>query len=153
MPTTVREAKLDDAAALAGLRLAALAEHSESSEPGTGFTQEFSRWFSDHRSTHLAFIAEVGGRLAGTAWLMIAERVPSPERRSRLCGDVQAVYVLPELRDGGIGAALLQALMAEARLLRLEHVTVHANDRAAPLYRRAGFRQDQLWLRWEPDQV
>ncbi|MFF5178122.1 hypothetical protein ACFY2Q_08870 [Micromonospora sp. NPDC000316] len=41
---------------------------------------------------------------------MIADRVPTPARRLRRSGDVQSVYVVPELRDSRIGATLLEAL-------------------------------------------
>ena len=41
--------------------------------------------------------------------------------------------------------------VAEARELRLEHVTVHSSDQAVPLYQRASFEQHQHWLRWLPE--
>jgi GNAT superfamily N-acetyltransferase len=81
----------------------------------------------------------------------MAERVPSPERQSRRwCGDVQSVYVVPEFRRRGVGRALLQAVLEEARRLGLEHVTVHSNDQATPLYHWVGFGHDPNWLSWNP---
>lgn len=59
-----------------------------------------------------------------------------------MCGDVQSVYVLPEYRDAGVGSTLIAAVLRYADDVRLEHVTVHANDRALPLYKRAGFTAD-----------
>jgi GNAT superfamily N-acetyltransferase len=112
-----------------------------------GFLDSFGAWIRDH-PTHLPFLAELDGAAVGMAWLMVAERVPAPMQPLRRCGDVQSVFVVPQLRDRGIGAALLQAILAEAMALGLEHVTVHANDRAVPFYRRAGFEPDQTWLRW-----
>jgi GNAT superfamily N-acetyltransferase len=148
---TVRRGSLGDAAALAGLRLQALAESGGDGELDSGaFVEAFTAWVGDHLDTHLAFLAEVDGAVAGMAWLLVAERVPSPERRDRRFGDVQSVYVLPQLRDRAIGAALLAAVLAEARRLDLEHVTVHSSDRAVPLYQRAGFGPDPRWLRWLP---
>lgn len=52
----------------------------------------------------------------------------------------------------GVGAALLDAVLAEARNRELEHVTVHSGDRAMPFYLRAGFQPGQNWLQWKPDQ-
>jgi GNAT superfamily N-acetyltransferase len=151
MQVTVRRAAAGDAAALAGLRWRAT-EGAGYRRPDHGaFVESFSAWVSEHRSSHLPFIAEVDDAVAGMAWLMVAERVPGPGQPRRRCGDVQSVDVVPELRDRGIGAALVAALLAEARKLGLEHVTVHANDRALPLYLGAGFRPDQYWLRWEPE--
>ena len=151
MPVTVRRATAVDAAALADLRLEALAETTGSAEPdGRAFVESFCAWFGDHLPTHLAFLAELDGVVVGMAWLMIAERVPSPERRFRRYGDVQSVYVVANRRDRGIGGDLLGAVLVEAVRLELEHVTVHANDRALTLYQRAGFEHDQRWLRWMP---
>ncbi|WBB69529.1 GNAT family N-acetyltransferase [Micromonospora sp. WMMD812] len=152
MRVAVREAAAVDAAALAGLRWRRLTE--EGGYRGTdraAFVELFSTWVADHRPTHLPFLAEVDGEAVGMAWLMVAERVPTPVRRGRLCGDVQSVYVVPELRDGGIGARLLEAVLAEARRRELEHVTVHSSERAVAFYQRVGFRHDERWLRWAPD--
>ncbi|HTJ39732.1 MAG TPA: GNAT family N-acetyltransferase [Dactylosporangium sp.] len=152
MQVTVRKATVDDSAALAGLRWRATSEHLEYSElDREAFVGSFGAWVGEHLSTHLPFIAEVDDEPVGVAWLMIAERVPGPGQPCRRCGDVQSVYVVPELRGSGIGAALLEPVLTEAGELALEHVTVHSNDRATPLYLRAGFEHDQRWLRWEPE--
>jgi GNAT superfamily N-acetyltransferase len=152
VPTTVRRATTNDAAALAGLRLTALAETGDQAVPDSvAFVESFTAWLGDHLSTHLPFVVEVDENVVGMAWLMVAERVPSPERRHRRCGDVQSVYVVPDRRDSGIGARLLEAVLAEAVTLELEHVTVHSSARAVSLYRRAGFRYGERWLHWGPD--
>jgi GNAT superfamily N-acetyltransferase len=152
MQVNVRRASAGDAAALANLRLQALIESRGHRGPDSGaFVDAFASWISAHLTTHLAFLAEVDGDAVGMAWLMVAERVPSPQRQHRLFGDVQSVYVVRELRNRGIGAALLKVVLAEAGRLELEHVTVHSSDRAVPLYQRASFRHDQRWLRWIPE--
>jgi GNAT superfamily N-acetyltransferase len=153
MHVTVRRATAADAPALARLRWRWRTE--ERDEPGTGraaFVELFSVWMMDHLSTHLPFLAEVDGRVAGMAWLMLAARVPSPARTDRRTGDVQSVFVVPELRNSGVGAALLDAVLAEARNRGLEHVTVHSSDRAVPFYLRAGFQDGQSWLQRKSDQ-
>lgn len=152
MQVIVRRATADDAPALAGLRWL---WHTTEEQDGTdadraAYLAGFSAWLIDHGSTHLPFLAEVEGRPAGMAWLMLAARVPSPARRDRRTGDVQSVFVVPDLRNRGVGAALLKAILAEAHERRLERVTVHSGTRAVPFYRRAGFRQEQLWLDWTP---
>lgn len=152
MQVTVRKAAEVDAAALGGLRWRRLTE--ERGYTGTDradFLALFASWMADHVSTHLPFLAEVDGEVVGMAWLMVGDRVPTPERRLRRSGDVQSVYVVPELRDSGIGAALLESVLVAARSLDLEHVTVHSSGRAVPFYQRVGFQHDQRWLRWQPE--
>ena len=87
-----------------------------------------------------------GPDVIGVAWLALVDRVPGPERRHRRCGDVQSVHGRPDRRDRGVGAALMAAVLAEARRLGLEHVTVHSSVRAVPMYERAGFGHDPQWL-------
>jgi predicted N-acetyltransferase YhbS len=55
---------------------------------------------------------------------------------------------VPELRNAGIGAALMAAVLAEARARELEFVTVHSSTLAVPMYERSGFRAGQNWLEW-----
>ena len=149
---TVRKATAADAVGLAGLRLGRLSEEDGHGDVDrVAFAASFSAWVGDHLETHLPFVAEVGGEVVGMAWLMIAERVPGATRPYRRCGDVQSVYVVPGKRDSGIGAALMDAVLAEADRLALEHVTVHSSDRAVPFYQRAGFQHHRAWLRWEPE--
>lgn len=152
MRLTVRKATPGDAAALAGLRLGRLSEKDGRDDVDrSAFVASFTAWVADHMQTHLPFVAEVDGEAVGMAWLMVAERVPSGTRPYRRCGDVQSVFVDPGMRDAGIGAALMEAVLAEADRLGLEHVTVHSSHRAVPFYRRAGFGYDRTWLRWEPE--
>jgi GNAT superfamily N-acetyltransferase len=148
----VSRATVADAAALAGLRWRM--ETESGGHTGTdraAYVAFYAGWLADHQASHLPFLAEESERPVGMAWLMVAERVPTPRRRSRWSGDIQSVYVVPELRNGGVGAALLDAVLAEARRLDLEHVTVHSSDRAVPFYQRVGFGHDRTWLRWTVD--
>ncbi|MFR9779060.1 GNAT family N-acetyltransferase [Micromonospora sp. MS34] len=149
---TVRVAAAADAAALARLRWRqATDEGGYRGADRVAFLELFTDWLANHLPTHLPFVAEVDGDVVGTAWLMVADRVPGPGRPRRRDGDVQSVYVVPERRDSGVGATLLEAVLAEARRLELEHVTVHSSERAVPLYQRVGFQHDQRWLRWQPE--
>ncbi|MEV4537126.1 GNAT family N-acetyltransferase [Asanoa sp. NPDC049518] len=147
----VRRGTATDAAALAGLRWRLVTE--EGDYRGTDrddYLAHMADWLASHRESHLPFLAEDDDRAVGMAWLMVAERVPTPRGRSRWSGDIQAVYVVPELRDGGVGGLLMAAVLAEARTLGLEHVTVHSSDRAVPFYQRVGFAHDRTLLYWTP---
>jgi GNAT superfamily N-acetyltransferase len=58
--------------------------------------------------------------------------------------------VREEYRNQGIGAALMAAILAEARTRDLLHVTVHSSRRAVDFYRRNGFSHHRQLLLWEP---
>ena len=86
--------------------------------------EAFAGWVAAHAHTHLPFVAEIDGYVVGAAWLHIAQRVPRGETLDRRYGDVQSVMVREEYRNQGIGAALMAAILAEARTRGLLHVAV-----------------------------
>lgn len=136
----VRKASAADAAALAesrGIEAEQLPAYAE--------------WVAAHAESHLPFVAEVDGRIAGVAWLLVAARVPSSKGLDRHYGDVQSVQVREEFRNRGIGTALIQAILDEARARRLEHVTVHSSRRAVDFYLRNGFSHHREHLFWAPE--
>ncbi|MBQ1020273.1 GNAT family N-acetyltransferase [Micromonospora sp. D93] len=110
----------------------------------------YADWVAAHAETHLPFVAEVDGRVVGAAWLHVAQRVPSSESLDRWYGDIQSVKVREEYRNRGIGGALMAAILAEARVRGLLHVTVHSGRRAVDFYLRNGFRHHRQILLWEP---
>jgi GNAT superfamily N-acetyltransferase len=138
-----------DARMLAELRWRWRAEErGDAAMDRESFTDLFVAWVLDHLTTHIPFVVEVDGRVAGMAWLMLADRVPTPSRPHRRSGDVQSVYVVPELRDHGVGGVLLGAVLDAAREHGLQRVTVHSSDRATPFYRRLGFTAEEKLMHW-----
>ena len=71
------------------------------------------------------------------AW--VTERVLGPEKRMRLSGDLQSVYVATEHRDQGLGSLLIAALIEEAQKEGLVWLSVHPSPRSFSFYRRLGF--------------
>jgi GNAT superfamily N-acetyltransferase len=152
MNVTVRRGTAEDAPALARMRWRwRVKERGATSEVSReAFVDFFTAWVVDHLHTHLPFVVEVDGALAGMAWLMLSDRVPAPGIMYRRTGDVQSVYVVPERRNAGVGAALMNAVLAEARMRELEFVTVHSSQGAVTMYERAGFHHDPTWLEVRP---
>jgi GNAT superfamily N-acetyltransferase len=144
----VREAKDDEFEALAALRWRWVRESSEEALPDQAvYVAAAAAWAREHRGSHVPFAAVDGDRVVGMAWLAIQSRVPSPRALERASGDLQSCYVVPDARGRGIGTRLADAVLARARELGLEHVTVHASPRSVPVYERAGFRENprSLW--------
>jgi GNAT superfamily N-acetyltransferase len=108
------------------------------------FAQDLTGWWNDHHDSHTPFLALLpSGSAVGMAWLALTARVPRPGGASRLSGDIQSVYVVPEHRRAGVGAALVRAVLQHAEALAVEHVTVHSNEQAGSLYERVGFSTSQ----------
>ena len=148
----VRRAGIDDSAALARLRWVwRTTERGEHGLSQAEFETAFARWWAERQSRHVGFIAERGGDAVGMAWLAVFERVPQPRRLERLAGNMQSVFVLEEFRNHGIGRALVEAVIAEARSRGLGYLIVHPSERAYPLYERLGFAQTNRLLHLDLD--
>jgi GNAT superfamily N-acetyltransferase len=102
------------------------------------FARQFVTWAQHNRDTHHCVVLVRDDVPIGMAWLAVTRRVPHPGALERMSGDVQCVYVVPNER-GGLGGLLIEAVLARARELGLERVTVHSSDRAVSAYRRHGF--------------
>jgi GNAT superfamily N-acetyltransferase len=140
MTATVRVRDAGDAEALAALRWQrATQERGHDADNRDEFVTALRDWMAAHAETHIPFVAEVDGVVVGMAWLMVAARVPTASAYERRFGDVQSVFVRPELRNDGIGALLIERLLETAGATGLEHVTVHSSERAVAFYRRHGF--------------
>lgn len=103
------------------------------------FLVAFAQWFAEHDQSHSAFLAEHGDEPVGMAWLTTVERVPGPGVWRRVAGNLQSVYVLPDARGRGTGAALVRAALDEAVARGFDYVSVHPSERSFSLYRRVGF--------------
>jgi len=94
-------------------------------EQGVPHELEWDEW--DARSDH-ALARDLAGRAIGTARL-------SPD------GRIGRMAVRREWRRRGVGAALLEALLDQARGRAFSRVTLHAQIHAAGFYRRFGFSE------------
>ncbi len=100
----------------------------------------FARELAAEGSYVRAWIAYAGERAAGSAVLTMAPSLPRPGRAASLDGRVRSVYVIPELRRCGIGAALTRAAIEGAEAAGIDRLTLGASVAGAPLYASLGFR-------------
>lgn len=103
-------------------------------------------WARTHRDSHVPHVAVLGEQVVGMAWLALTPRVPKVGAISRLSGDLQSCYVLPEHRDHGIGGRLVRAVVATAALRGAEHMTVHTSPGSVGMYARNGFEHEERLL-------
>lgn len=116
------------------------------------FVPRFVAWAREAESTHRCMVMVRDDVVIGMAWLAITQRVPHPRTFERMAGDVQCTYVVPEERDRGLGGELIEAVLAWARDLGLERVTVHSSERAVSAYSRHGFEASPRLLQVEVGQ-
>jgi GNAT superfamily N-acetyltransferase len=98
--------------------------------------------------TYVAWVAEERGEPIASGAILVHLAIPRPGSDSERAGRVQSVYVVPGARRRGIARALMEALLAEARALRLISLTLHPSDEARALYASMGFTSgDEMGLR------
>lgn len=139
----IRRLTPGDASAYRSLRLRAFRDHPEA------FTSSFEeanhlplaasemRLAAEHHKFWGAF---EGGKLCGMIGLELETRLKSQHKAT-----VVSMYVPPERTRHGIGLALLDALVQDARASGIELLVLTVTDgngnvSAAKLYERAGFR-------------
>jgi GNAT superfamily N-acetyltransferase len=137
---SIRPARQDELGAVAELRWRWGNEvNSAPAVTQQEFVRRFAAWAQQNEDSHCCLVLLRNDVLIGMAWLALMRRVPHPGAPDRMSGDVQCVYVVPNERGGGLGGLLVEAVLARARDLGLERVTVHSSDRAVTAYRRHGF--------------
>jgi GNAT superfamily N-acetyltransferase len=144
----IRTATADDAEELARLRFAFRAERRPHTEPQSEFLGRCSRWMRERLlgSSWRCWVAMAEGRLVGTIWLQVIEKLPNPGDEPELHGYVSSVYVAPELRNHGVGTALVTACLGVCDELGLDAVFLWSTPDSRRLYQRRGFdpRDDLL---------
>jgi GNAT superfamily N-acetyltransferase len=139
-PIAVRVAGDDDLGALAELRARWNAEDAGVPIDDPGFEDRFRRWVASEGGTRTFFLVLVDGEPVGMANVKRYERMPAAGRdRAGVWGYVGNVFVLAEHRDGGVGRALMDEIIAWAGAQSLAHLRLAPSPRSRPFYERLGF--------------
>lgn len=128
-----------DAAALAALRWQWNAEHHPVAEPLDAFSGRFALWMQRHGHSHEALLAIEDDTPIAMAWLASTDRLPDPGTEGATVGEIQSVYLLPDLRSAGRGSELMRAAIDRAASRGMGSVSVRPGRRSLPFYKRLGF--------------
>lgn len=130
----VRVATADDAAAVAALRAlwTGVAADSE-------FEQRMSAWLAAEGKRRTTWLAALEDAPVGMASLFEYRRMPRPGRPDARWGYVSNMFVREDVRNRGIGSALLNAVIAAAEEREYVRLVLSPSARSRPFYRRAGF--------------
>jgi GNAT superfamily N-acetyltransferase len=120
-------------AALRSLQSAGVAEEPD-------FERRMVAWFAlegDRRTTWLATLAAAP---VGMASVFEYRRMPRPGRPDSRWGYVGNMFVREDVRNRGVGSALLTRIVRAADERCYARLVLSPSPRALPLFRRAGFR-------------
>ena len=135
MSVVVRVADASDVMALASLR--ALWTAGAGAEPG--FERRMADWLAaegDRRTTWLATLAD---EPVGMASLFEYRRMPRADRAASRWGYVSNMFVREDVRNRGIGSALMDAIVAAAEERGYVRLVLSPSEAALAFYRQAGF--------------
>ena len=131
----VRSATVADAVALATLRALFLG----AGEGDDAFARDVAAWLEEEGERRTTWLAERDGAAIGMASLFEYRRMPRPGGGASRWGYVSNMFVREEARDAGVGAALLDAVIAAAEARGYARLVLSPSERAIPFYARAGF--------------
>jgi GNAT superfamily N-acetyltransferase len=133
----VRVADGDDVGAIASLRSLWTAGAGAAVDPDFG--ARMAAWLAvegDRRTTWIATLADAP---VGMASLFEYRRMPRPAQPDSRWGYISNMFVREDLRNRGIGSALLTAIVTAADERRYARLVLSPSARALPFYLRAGF--------------
>jgi GNAT superfamily N-acetyltransferase len=150
----VRVAEAADIGALASLR--SLWTAGDIAEPG--FEARMAGWLAAEGDRRTTWLAALGDAPVGMASLFEYRRMPRPGHPDSHWGYVSNMFVREDVRDRGVGSALLTAIITAAEERCYARLVLSPSPRSLPFYRRAGFvvpdataARDRLLVRRSPE--
>ncbi|HET8623802.1 MAG TPA: GNAT family N-acetyltransferase [Gemmatimonadales bacterium] len=138
----VRRAVPADAARLARLRYEFRAALDPAAESEEQFAARCAEWMRERLAAgdpwH-CWIAERQGEIVATIWVQVFDKLPNPVAERERHAYITSLYVRPELRDAGIGSALLDQAIAACEARAVDAVLLWPTRRSRTLYERHGF--------------
>jgi GNAT superfamily N-acetyltransferase len=134
-PLIVRVADPGDVGALATLRSLWTADAGADPE----FEQRMAAWLAVEGERRTTWLAALGGAPVGMASMLEYRRMPRPDRPDSRWGYVSNMFVRADIRNRGVGTALLTAIIGAADERGYARLVLSPSERALRFYRRAGF--------------
>src|ERR671937_2809626 len=138
---TIDLATVDDVPDLARLRWQLYVEQEGEREPIETYTDRFVGFALQALATDRwsAWVARGPSGPVAAMWLQTVVRVPVPGKRAGPIGYLTNVYVVPEHRNHGLGARMLDSVTTWCRERAYSLLIVWPTERSRPFYGRAGF--------------
>ena len=140
----IRLAVSDDCHALAEMRYRFRAEIESVTETKSRFVRRCTSWmrkrFRVRSCPWRCWVLDDGSRLLGHVCVQLFEKIPNPVKdEPELHAYVTNFYVVPEMRDQGLGKKLLNKALSWCRSQGTDAVILWASPASKSLYGRYGF--------------
>jgi len=139
----IRLARSGDCHALAELRYRFRAETGSVTEAKSRFVRRCTSWMKKRFRTGSyqwrCWVLDDGKRMLGHVCVQLFEKIPNPVNEPELHAYVTNFYVIPEMRNQGLGKRLLNKALSWCRARRIDAVILWPSPASQALYRRCGF--------------
>jgi ribosomal protein S18 acetylase RimI-like enzyme len=92
-----------------------------------------------HSGDFLAFIAQIDGKIASAAFLLVQDRPAIPPSMTGITGTLFNVITYPEYRKRGIASRIVQTIIREAEDMGLSSIDLSSTEEGKTLYEKIGF--------------
>ncbi len=100
------------------------------------------------RREHIACFAWTEGKTVGCGGVCLYQEMPSPDNPIGRCAYLMNIYTIPAMRRRGIGKAVVEWLMQEAKRCGAGKIYLEASESAYPLYKEMGFCEMDGYLKY-----
>jgi GNAT superfamily N-acetyltransferase len=137
----IRLANSRDWRDLAELRYEFRAEIGSVSETKSAFVKRCALWMRRRfrASAWRCWVADNRNGLVGHVCVQLIEKMPNPVNEPETHAYVTNCYVIPEMRNRGVGKKLLNRALAWCRAQKTDAIILWPNPASKSLYLRAGF--------------
>ena len=138
----IRLATSRDWNALAEMRYRFRAELGSTTESKSCFVRRFTSWmqkrFHSGSSTWRCWVIDEDKQLLGHVCVQLFQKMPNPVNEPEVHAYLTNFYVVPEMRDRGLGRRLLDKAVSWCRSRGVDSIILWASPGSRSLYRRCG---------------
>jgi GNAT superfamily N-acetyltransferase len=139
----IRLARSGDCRALAQMRYRFRAETGSVTETESQFVRRCTSWmkkrFRVGSSPWRCWVFDDGKRVLGHVCVQLFEKIPNPVNEPELHAYITNFYVIPEMRDQGLGKKLLNKALSWCRARGTDAVILWPSTASKSFYRQCGF--------------
>jgi N-acetylglutamate synthase-like GNAT family acetyltransferase len=139
----IRRATVADAAQLASLRYQFRSELAEAVEDESAFVARMTAWLSariEQPHWQAWVVSDAANQIYGHIFAQFVEKIPNPVVEAETIVYLTNVYIVPPLRNRGLGTRLLAAALADCDRADIDTLILWPSTQSESLYRRHGFR-------------